>query len=74
MQPSPLKQQAAQVLGLLSRAQAVFGGDQEPAAPPESATPPQLEDNLGLGFFDGAHPPSRLACPAEPTDDRCQEV
>ena len=63
MQPSPLKQQAAQVLGLLSRAQAVFGGDQEPAAPPESATPPQLEDNLGLGFFDGAHGPVTAGLP-----------
>ena len=63
MQPSPLKQQAAQVLGLLSRAQAVFGGDQEPAALPESATPPQLEDNLGLGFFDGGHGPVTAGLP-----------
>jgi hypothetical protein len=64
--PSPLKQQAAQVLGLLSRAQAVFGGDQEPAAPPESATAPQLEDNVGLGFFDGAHGPVAAGLPSEP--------
>jgi hypothetical protein len=64
VQPSPLKQQAAQVLGLLSRAQAVFGGDQEPAAPPESAIPPQLEDNLGLGFFDGAHGPVAAGLPS----------
>ena len=63
MEAPPLKQQAAQVLGLLSRAQAVFGGDQEPAAPPAPATPPQLEDNLGLGFFDGSAA-RRHSCPA----------
>lgn len=54
VRPSSVKQQAAQVLGLLSRAQAVFGGDEQPVAPPESRTPRDPEDNLGRGFFDGA--------------------
>lgn len=54
VRPSSVKQQAAQVLGLLSRAQAVFGGDEQPVAPPESRTPRDLEDNLGRSFFDGA--------------------
>lgn len=64
MNARPLKQQAAQVLDMLSRAQVVFGGDQEPAAPSESATPAQLEDNLGLGFFDGAHGPVTAGLPS----------
>ena len=64
MEATPLKQQAAQVLGLLSRAQAVFGGDHEPAAPPAPVIPAQLEDNLGLGFFDGAHPAVTAGPPA----------
>jgi hypothetical protein len=44
-------QQAAEVLGLLSRVQAVFGDEQEPVAPPEPKAEPHLEDNLGRGYF-----------------------
>ena len=53
VQTSSLQQQAAHVLDLLSRAQAVFGDEQEPAAPPQPRTPPHLEDNVGLGYFPG---------------------
>ena len=35
MEPASLQLEAAKVLSLLSRAQVVYGGDQEPAAPPE---------------------------------------
>jgi hypothetical protein len=37
----------------LARAQAVFGDDHEPAAPPQPRTPPHLEDNVGLDYFPG---------------------
>jgi hypothetical protein len=50
---SSVQQQAAHVLDMLSRAQAVFGDDHEPADPPEPRTPPHLEDNVGLGYFPG---------------------
>jgi hypothetical protein len=43
--------EAAEVLALLLRAQAAFGGNQIPAAPPEFATSRHLEDDLGCGFF-----------------------
>ena len=46
-----LQQQTAEVLRLLSRAQAVFGGGAPPADPPTFAPPRDLENNLGLGFF-----------------------
>ena len=51
MQPTSVHQQAAEVLGLLSRVQAVFGDEQEPVAPPEPKAGPHLEDNLGRGYF-----------------------
>jgi hypothetical protein len=43
--------EAARVLSLLWRAQTVFGGDQEPAAPPEVRAGRHLEDSLGRGWF-----------------------
>ena len=51
MEPASLQLEAAKVLSLLSRAQVVYGGDQEPAAPPEVKAGRHLEDNLGRGWF-----------------------
>jgi hypothetical protein len=39
------------VLGVVSRARIVFGGDREPAEPPRFAAAVDLEDNLGRGRF-----------------------
>ena len=44
-----LHQEASNVLGLLSRAQQVFGGQAPPADPPAFVAPPDLEANLGRG-------------------------
>ncbi|HYB35756.1 MAG TPA: hypothetical protein VEF72_08240 [Mycobacterium sp.] len=46
-----LQQQASYVLAVLSRAQKVFGGDRPPADPPAFVPPPDLEQNLGCGWF-----------------------
>jgi hypothetical protein len=51
VEPASLQLEAAKVLSLLSRAQAVFGGDREPAAPPEVKAGRHLEDSLGRGWF-----------------------
>lgn len=39
------------VLGVLSRAQDVFGGPSEPAEPPRFAADRDIEDNLGRGHY-----------------------
>ncbi len=39
------------VLGVVSRAQSVFGGQTEPADAPRFAAARDLEDNLGRGHF-----------------------
>ena len=46
-----LHQQATNVLGLLSRAQQLFGGQEPPADPPAFVAPPDLEADLGHGWF-----------------------
>ena len=46
-----LHQQVTHVLGVLSRAQQLFGGDVPPADPPAFAAPPDLEADLGGGWF-----------------------
>ena len=46
-----LERQANTVLGLVSRAQSVFGGDTAPIGPPEFAANRHIEDNLGRGYF-----------------------
>lgn len=46
-----LEQEAKTVLGVVSRAQNVFGGDTPPTEPPEFAAPSDLEDDLGKGYF-----------------------
>jgi hypothetical protein len=43
--------QVNHVLGVLSRAQKVFGAASPPADPPVFTPPRQLEDNLGRGHF-----------------------
>jgi hypothetical protein len=44
-------QQATEVLGLLSRAQQLFGGAAAPAEPPPFVAPRDLEADLGRGWF-----------------------
>jgi len=39
------------VLGVVSRALTVFGGDSELVAPPSFAAARDIEDNLGRGHF-----------------------
>jgi hypothetical protein len=39
------------VLALLSRARQLFGGDDPPADPPAFVAPPELEADLGGGWF-----------------------
>ena len=46
-----LHKQATNVLGLLSRAQQLLGGDVLPADPPAFVAPPELEADLGRGWF-----------------------
>jgi hypothetical protein len=46
-----LHQEATNVLGLLSRAQQLFGGAAPPADPPAFAAPRDLEADLGGGWF-----------------------
>jgi hypothetical protein len=46
-----LHQEASNVLGLLSRARQLFGGDVPPADPPAFVAPPDLEADLGGGWF-----------------------
>jgi hypothetical protein len=46
-----LHQEATNVLGLLSRARQLFGGDVPPADPPPFVAPPDLEADLGRGWF-----------------------
>jgi hypothetical protein len=43
--------QVDHVLGVLSRAQKVFGANRPPADPPAFAPSRDLEDNLGRGHF-----------------------
>jgi hypothetical protein len=43
--------QVNHVLGVLSRAQKVFGAGSPPADTPAFTPPRQLEDNLGRGHF-----------------------
>lgn len=47
------------VLGLVARAQNVFGGATSPAEPPQFAAPVDLEDDLGKGFFGTPTTPAR---------------
>jgi hypothetical protein len=51
VEPSSVHSEASEVLALLSRALAAFGGDQAPVAPPEFATGRHLEDDVGCGHF-----------------------
>ena len=44
-------QQATEVLGLLSRAQQLFGAPAAPAEPPPFGVPRDLEADLGHGWF-----------------------
>jgi len=46
-----LEQELDAVLGVVSRAQKVFGGDTPPVDPPEFAPRRDLEDDLGRGHF-----------------------
>ena len=46
-----LEQEAKTVLGLVFRAQNVFGGDTAPMMPPDFAVNRDVEDNLGCGYF-----------------------
>jgi hypothetical protein len=46
-----LEQEAQQVLGIVSHAQHVFGGDVPPAEPPAFAPRCDLEGDLGRGYF-----------------------
>ena len=46
-----LHEEAVNVLGLLSRAQQLFGGDVPPADAPAFTTPPGLEADLGRARF-----------------------
>ena len=46
-----LEQEAKRVLGVVSRAQNVFGGNTAPTEPLEFAAPSDLEHNLGKGYF-----------------------
>jgi hypothetical protein len=46
-----LEQEVETVLGVVARAQNVFGGDSTPPEPPAFGAPRDLEDNLGKGFF-----------------------
>ena len=46
-----LQQEATNVLAVLARARQLFGGDQPPADPPAFMAPPDLEQNLGRGWF-----------------------
>ena len=43
--------QVTRVLGVLSRAQTVFGAGRPPADPPVFTPSRELEDNLGRGRF-----------------------
>jgi hypothetical protein len=66
---SLLEQQSTMVLGLVVRAQNVFGSDNAPVGPPEFAAPRDLEDNLGKGYF-GTAPATRLGSVPQ-LDVRC---
>lgn len=46
-----IETEAKKVLGVVSRALTVFGGDTEPVEPPQFAADRGLEDNLGRGRF-----------------------
>ena len=46
-----LEQEAKTVLGLVFRAQNVFGDHTAPTMPPEFAANRHLEDSLGRGYF-----------------------
>jgi hypothetical protein len=46
-----LHQETTNVLGLLSRAQQLFGGQAPPADPPAFFAPADLEADLGRGWF-----------------------
>jgi hypothetical protein len=46
-----LQHEASNVLGSLFRARQLFGGDRPPADPPAFVAPPDLEANLGRGWF-----------------------
>ena len=46
-----LHEETTNVLGLLNRAQQLFGGQATPADPPAFIAPPDLEADLGRGWF-----------------------
>jgi hypothetical protein len=48
---SALQQQTTTVLGLVSRVRQLFGGELPPADPPAFVAPPDLEQDLGRGWF-----------------------
>jgi hypothetical protein len=53
--------EANKVLGVVSRALNVFGGDVEPLQPPAFAVDRALEDDLGRGQFGSSAPVSERA-------------
>lgn len=46
-----LEQEVMAVLRVITHAQNVFAGDITPAPPPAFAASPDIEDNLGRGYF-----------------------
>jgi hypothetical protein len=46
-----IETETKKVLGVVSRALILFGGDTEPVEPPRFAAPRDIEDNLGGGHF-----------------------
>ncbi|MDQ1732233.1 MAG: hypothetical protein QOK10_2392 [Pseudonocardiales bacterium] len=48
---SALHHEASYTLELLAKAQQLFGGPAAPADPPAFVPPPDLEHNLGGGWF-----------------------
>jgi hypothetical protein len=46
-----LQHEATTVLAALARVRQVFGADEPPADPPAFVAPPDLECNLGRGWF-----------------------
>jgi hypothetical protein len=48
---SSIEGETRRVMGLLSRALNVFGGDVDPADPPRFAAAADIEDDLGRGHF-----------------------
>lgn len=48
---SSIEVETRRVMGVVSRALNVFGGDNDPAEPPRFAAAADIEDDLGRGHF-----------------------